>query len=204
VGQFPQSVLNHHRALIFVDDSTEYMTTLAIETITGNAELRINQGPRFIAACERRFKNHPEDNQNLYRLARLRQLMGMANANQYFERLVTNLQSVLVKNPSDGVSMATLGLALTRKGQFSEAITLTRRAVTLTPDNPEVLYKAAQVYTLQMYSPRDKKLNESKKNEAIVYLRRAVRLNYRLNEITNADFYNMFDLNEYRSAIEEK
>jgi tetratricopeptide (TPR) repeat protein len=150
VGQFPQSVLNHHRALIFVDDSTEYMTTLAIETITGNAELRINQGPRFIAACERRFKNHPEDNQNLYRLARLRQLMGMANANQYFERLVTNLQSVLVKNPSDGVSMATLGLALTRKGQFSEAITLTRRAVTLTPDNPEVLYKAAQVYTKKM------------------------------------------------------
>lgn len=204
VGPVQQSIPYHDRAANFADDSTAYLTTSAIEAITGNAEIRINLGPRFIAVCERRFKNHPEDNQNLYRLARLRQLMGMPNANQYFERLVSNLQSVLGKNPSDGVAMATLGLTLTRKGQFSEAITLTRRAVTLAPDNPEVMYKAAQVYTLQMYSPRDKKLNESKKNEAIVYLRRAVRLNYRLNEITNADFYNMFDLREFRSAIEEK
>jgi hypothetical protein len=64
-----------------------------------------------------------------------------------------------------------------------------------------VLYKAAQVNALQMYSQKNKELDPKRLEETLKYLKDAIKARYTLEEIVDADFFNLFDKKEFRSAI---
>src|ERR1051325_2281078 len=65
------------------------------------------------------------------------------------------------------------------------------------------LIRIAQMYSLQMYSQKEKKIDEKAKENALRALSDAVRLSYRLDELASADFYNLSDQPEFRTAIEQ-
>ncbi len=112
------------------------------------------------------------------------------------------LRAELQAHPKNGDALIHLGLTLTRSGKFAEATALGRKAADLEKHDPLIKYRLAQMLSLQMYSAQKKKTDEKKKEEALVALRDAVRLSYNFDELANADFYNMYQGPEYRTAIQ--
>jgi len=193
----------HETALFFADDSTDYLIGPLADAITLDADLSLTHGGRVSSACESRFSSNPLDYFSMYQLARLKQRMGkFEESGKLLKRIENLLQNEIRKQPKDSRAMAYLALTLTRLGQFTEASILGQKALSLAPGNPEVLYKVAQMYSIQMFSQK-KGIDAVKKEEAVKTLRMAIALSYRINELTNPDFFNMYDLPEFKALIKE-
>ena len=203
VGSTKQGMPYHEAALKYVADPLAYLAITLSDAISGDPDLRLSQSNRIIAASYRRINMNSSDYVTLYHLARLRQIMGDTDAVDILKTTTEVLQNELRKNPKDAHILMYLALSLTRMGRYSEAITAAERAAALAPSDDLVKYRIAQTYSLQMYDQKEKKLNEKKKETALKYLREALALNYRVNEITNSDFYNMFDQPDFRTLIQE-
>jgi hypothetical protein len=100
--------------------------------------------------------------------------------------------------------MIYLALTLTRLGKFPEATTWGRKGVEMNPTDSNLKYRLAQMYALQMYSSQRKKTDEKKKEDAVKALKEALALNYRLDELTNADFYNMYEHGDFHRVIVDR
>ena len=167
-------------------------------------ELSVSQSERVLAACERVLRARPDDYVTMYRFARLLQVTGKPlDARELLSKTAALLRSELDRHPKNSRAMIYLALIFTRQGKFPEATALAVKASSLGEADPEVKYKAAQMYSLQMYSSKEKKVDEDKKDEAVKALREALTLRFRLDELANADFYNMFERPEFRTAIQE-
>ena len=59
------------------------------------------------------------------------------------------------------------------------------------------------MYSLQMYSLKAKSVDEAKRSEATQSLREAVALHHNLDELTNADFYNLRSGPEFHAIIKQ-
>jgi len=203
-GKLHQGSPYHLIALNFADDSTAYLVGPFADAVILDPELSVSQSERVLAACERVLRARPDDYVTMYRFARLLQVTGKPlDARELLAKTVTLLRSELDRRPKNARAMMYLALILTRQGKFPEATALAIKASSLGETDPEVKYKAAQMYSLQMYSSKEKKVDEDKKGEAVKALREAVALRFQLDELANADFYNMFERPEFRSAIQE-
>lgn len=198
-----QGIWYYETALALVDDSTGFLVGPFADIVTSDPDLVLTHSARVISACDRRLEADPNDYYSLYQLARLKQVMGkFEEAGILLKKLSTVLQGVLRQHPKDSRAMMYLALTMTRLGKFPEAEALARRALDLDPRNPEIDYLAARMYALQMYSKK-KGTDEKKKADGLKALRQAITLDYRLAEVVNPDFFNMYDLPEFRSLIQE-
>ena len=190
-------------ALKYVPDPLMFLAVTLSDAISGDPDLRLNQSNRIIAASYRRINMNSQDYITLYHLARLRQIMGDTDAVEILNKTSMVLQDESRKHQKDAHILMYLALTLTRLGRYSEAIAIADKATALDPLDDIVKYRIAQVYSLQMYVQKEKKLDEKKKDISLKYLHDALALNYRLDEVTSADFYNMYDRLEFRATIQE-
>jgi tetratricopeptide (TPR) repeat protein len=202
-GSNKQAMRYHEIALKFTNDSLRYLVKPFANSILGDPELRLSLNYRVIAACYRLINSNEQDFATLYHIARLRQISGDTDAVSMLSQTERTLQGILQQNPRDIDALTYLVLTLTRLGRFNEANVLAERALTLAPTDDIVYYRIAQMNSLQMYSQRERKLDEKKKAEVIKYLKSALSMNYRFDELTSADLYNMFQQQEFHSVIQQ-
>jgi TolB-like protein/cytochrome c-type biogenesis protein CcmH/NrfG len=185
-------------------DSASYLVGPFADAVVLDPDLSLTQSDRVAAACREKLRAEPGDYSTMYRLARLLQVTGKpVDAGALLAKGETILRSAVQKDPKDVRAMTYLALTLTRQGKFTEAADLALKADKAGKDNPEVKYRIAQMYSLQMYSQKEKKIDEKAKENALRALSDAVRLSYRLDELASADFYNLSDQPEFRTAIEQ-
>ncbi|MBA4312412.1 MAG: hypothetical protein C0417_07260 [Chlorobiaceae bacterium] len=204
LGKTGSGMFYHERAIRFTPDSLAYIAGPVSDAILVDPDLRLSQSQRVLAACAKKIMTDQDDYFALYNYARLKQVMGHLDSDKHLKKLENLLQEQIRKSPKDARPVAYLALAETRLGRFPEAATNAERAMTLDPNNAEVKYKVAQMYSLQMYFQKEKKYDEKKKNQAARYLREAIALNYKFNELVNADFFNMLEKPDYKTAIQER
>jgi tetratricopeptide (TPR) repeat protein len=188
----------------WAEDSTAYLVGPFADAVVLDPDLSLTQSDRVIAACRDQLRADPGDYATMYRLARLLQVTGKPlDAAALLAKSETILRAAVQHDPRNAGAMMYLALTLTRQGKFPEAAQLALKAEKTWPDNPEIKYRIAQMYTLQMYSQKEKKIDEKAKENALQALRDAVKLSYRFDELASADFYNLLDQPEFRSAIEQ-
>jgi TolB-like protein/Tfp pilus assembly protein PilF len=188
----------------WVDDLNTYLIGPFADAVVLDPDLSLTQSERVAAACQARLQNDPGDYATMYRLARLLQVTGKPlDASALLSKAETVLRAVVQKDPKDVRALMYLALTLTRQGKFPEATELASKAEKTGKDIPEVKYRIAQMYSLQMYSLKEKKVDEKAKENALQALHDAASQSYRFDEIASADFYNLYELPEFRTAIEQ-
>lgn len=202
-GTIRQGTIYHLTAVQCVDDSAAYLLGPFADAVVLDPDLSNSQSDRVAAAFRARLRAQPADYATMYRFARLLQVTGKAlDAGNLLGKAETLLRSEIQRSPKDASAMMYLALTLTRQGKFPEGADLGLKAAALGKGIPEVKYKLAQLYSLQMYSQKEKKIDDKAKENALQALREAVALSYRLDELASADFYNLFEQPEFRTAIE--
>lgn len=203
-GAVRQSSAYQLIALQCAGDSAEYLLGPFADAVELDPELSSTQNDRVAAAFRLRLKARPDDAETMYRFARLLQVTGKrTQASELLSRAESLIRAELKKNPRNARAMMNLALTLTRQGKFPEASDLAQRAGALEKSSPELRYRAAQMYSLQMYSLKEKKIDPKAKENALQALKQAVGLGYRLDELANADFFNLSDQPEFKTAIEQ-
>ena len=204
-GQTHEGFWYHETALLLVNDSTEYLAGPIADAIMGDAQLLLAYGERVNAAFGRRVAQNPKDYVTMYRHARLLQVMGKAQeATEILRKIEQQLRDELKAQPKNAMAMVSLALTLTRLGRFPEATYFALQASGIDSTSADVKYKIAQMYSIQMFSLKKQSIDQKKKEGAVKALKDAVARRYRLDELTNADFYNMHQLQEFLSAIKEQ
>ena|GEM_PF-1716036 len=202
-GAPQQATWYHQSAAFFVSDSTAYIVGPLADALMVDPSFSIRESRRVADAFERRLLADPRSYLDMYRYARMLQITGKhLEGSAMLDRTEKVLRAELQAHPKNTDALIHLGLTLTRLGKFAEATALARKAGELEKNNPMIKYKMAQMLSLQMYSAQKKKTDEKKKEEALVALRDAVRLSYNFDELANADFFNMYQEPEYRTAIQ--
>ena len=203
-GKPRQGIWYHETALQFVQDSTSYILGPYADAIELDPDLSLSRGGRVTSASEHLLAQNPDDYVTGYRFSRLQQVTGnFGEAALRLGKIENTLRTTLQHDPKNVSALTYLALTLTRSGKFPEATAIAQRVSEIGKNNPEVRYRIAQMYSLQMYSQKDKKIDEAKKSEAVKALRSALALSYRLDELGNADFYNMYEQPEFLSIIQE-
>ncbi len=191
-------------ALQCAGDSAGYLLGPFADAVMLDPELSGMQSDRVAAAFRLRLRAKPDDYESMYRYARLLQVTGKATqAGDLLSKAESVLRAELKKNPKNARAMIYLALTLTRQGKYGETSDLALKAAALEKRNAEVRYRTAQMYSLQMYSLKEKKIDPKAKENALQALRQAVGLGYRLDELANADFYNLSDQPEFKTTIEQ-
>ena len=187
--------------VVIAPDSTDYLSGPYANAIMFDPELLLSRLNRVRLACERRLAADPQDYATTYRLARMMQVSGSAQgASDLLEKNVKLIQAALKTDAGEPRKTMILALTLTRLGRYAEASTLAKRMVEQV-GSPYVLYKAAQVNALQLYSQKNREIDPHRLEETLKYLRTAVQAKFVLDEIIDADFFNLFDKPEFRTAI---
>ncbi len=190
-------------ALPIVEDSTRYLSETVLDFVMADPDLQISSGGRIAIACTRMVQSNPRDMKMLYHQAQILQVLGkIPEANQPLITMRTILQNQLISQPRNAEAMMNLALMLTRFGSFPEGIDMARRAVSLGRNDPSILYKLAQMYSVQMASHKGAKIDTTKKSEALKYLGEAVNLDYRIDELVDGDFFNLRTQPEFLSTIQ--
>ncbi|MBI1807127.1 MAG: tetratricopeptide repeat protein [Ignavibacteria bacterium] len=188
--------------LPLVADSNQYLSGPIANAIMFDPVLLARYGGRVSASFERGLKIKSKDYVTKYRFARLLQAMNKTKeAKALFESNIDQLLESIQVDQNDGRSMIYLALILTREGRFQEAISFADDARQSGKNDPEILYKISQMYALQMRSPKKKDIDNQKKKRALEALREALVLDYRVEELTNADFYNLLNQGEFQERI---
>jgi len=201
-GNTTEGISYHQTALTVVNDSLEYLLGPVADALLLDPNLSPVQSERVISACEHRIAELPEDFATVYRLSRMLQVSGKrTEGTTLLENLEKTLRAELKSSPANSSAMIYLALTLTRLGRFPEATTWGQKAVEVNGSDPTIKYRLAQMYSLQMYSTQRKKLDEKKKDEATRALKNALSVSYRLNELANADFYNMYKYSDFQNVI---
>jgi len=188
----PREAMRYHEIVLsLIDDSTEYLIGPVANVMLFDPELILNYGSRVAGAFDRYLASHRADYIAMYRLARYLQVSGRSSdAAKKLDDVCTLLRAELRIHSQNSLAAAYLALALTRLGRFSDALQIASKAGEFGKANPEVLYRIAQVYTLQ------------KKQEGLSILHNAVALNFKLENIVDADFYNFRDNPDYSLSIQ--
>ncbi len=204
MGTPRQGIVYHESALSVADDSVAYLCGPVADIILMDPALTLQYSDRVIGACQQRLKTDSTDYRTMYRMARIEQVTGNSiSAMAHFNKLDNFLRKKIQQNPKDGSVQAYLGLTLTRLGRFSEATTYAERALQTDGRNPDIVYAVAQIYSLQMYSSKTKTIDDKKKTVAAQTLKAALKTGYRLDQLTNADFFNMVTHGDLNLALHQ-
>jgi tetratricopeptide (TPR) repeat protein len=194
----------HQAAMAVSDDSSRYVVGPFADAIASDPDLLLRHSGQVISACEHNIAFDPDDYFSMYRLGRVKQLLGKSeDARKLLTQAEERLRALLRSEPKNAEALTYLGLTLTRLGRFSDAVACGRRAVELDPRSADVKYGVAQIYSLQMYSGKKKEIDPKKRDEALRVLKQALTIHYRIDALANADFFNMRDLPEYAQLIRE-
>jgi len=203
-GTGRQAMTYHEALLPLVADSTSYLIGPFADAILSDPGLLLGYSGRVGAAFQRSLQADSADYNSLYGLARMLQVTGQsADATGLLNKLESRLKSHRISHPHDTHAMLLLAKTYTRLGRFSEAAELVKQALKINGTDPDVLYGIAQIYSLQMYSQKNLAIDEKKKTEAMQSLRGALARGCRLDELTSADFYNMYEQTEFPSILQE-
>jgi len=186
-GKPKEAMAYFDRALPLIEDTSRYLAETA-----GNTLVAAYQYDRAIALYERQVSLAPGRYVDHYKLARAHQLAGkpLAVWSKAFEKTISLIRQELQANPHDAVATAYLGLALSRYGQYEEGAESARRAMNLASANPVVLYKVADIYSIQ-----------KKKEEALKALDDAIRVRFLLEEVVDLDLFNISEEPEFLRVI---
>jgi TolB-like protein len=201
MGTPRQGIGYHEIAINVADDSLEYLTGPVGNMMLLDASLTLSYSQRVVTACQRRLNLDSSDYKTLYNLSRIYQITGNPlQATPLLTRLQGLLRGMLQRNPKDTRVMAYLALTLTRLGLYPEATAIAERAMDLEKYNAELHFHVARIYSLQMYSSLTKSYDEKKRSDAIRILKEALGLGYRFDELTDADFFNMYEHGDLHTA----
>ena len=204
-GTSRQGMMYHEKLLQIISDSTSYLVGPIADAILSDPGLLLSYHSRVTAAFEQRLQADSTDARTLYNFARMMQVSGQAaEAASLFLKLELLLQAQLKNNAHDARFMILYAKTETRLGKFADASDWLNRALKVDPTNYETRYGIAQIYSLQMYSQKNRAIDEKKKNDALQALRQAISRSYRLDKLTDGDFYNLYELPEFRSVLREQ
>ncbi len=202
-GKFRDAMQYSDYALPIVEDSSRYLSETVLDFVMADPDLQISSGGRIVNACTQMVRNNPRDMKILYHQAQILQVLGkIPEANQPLLTMRSILQNQLISQPRNADAMMNLALMLTRYGSFPEGIDMARRAVSISRNDPSILYKLAQMYSVQMASHKGAKIDATKKSEALKYLGEAVNLDYRIDELADGDFFNLRSQPEFLTTIQ--
>ncbi len=189
-------------AVPLVEDSSRFLTTKALAIVMADPDLQLNSARRITNACEQLLQTNPRDIGTLYRYAQILQVQGkIPEANVPLNTIRAILQNQLIYSPHNGMALMDLALAVTRFGSFPAGLDLGRRAIPLASQNPEILYRVSQLYSIQMATNRGSKIDSTKKREALLYLGKAIATEYRPEELIDGDFYNLRTQPEFLTTL---
>jgi tetratricopeptide (TPR) repeat protein len=192
-GAYEDGFKYHEQVLALTVDSIRYLVGPVADAILSSKALLAKYGGRVKAAFEGSMSGAPNDFVNRYRYARLLLALGSTKeANDVLKKNVDYLVEEYRNHPDDGLITMYLALSMTRQGHFSEAEGFAKDAKDLARGNPEILYKIAQMYALQMHSSRGQATIAQMKKKALQSVHEAVNLRFMLNELTNADLYSVY------------
>jgi tetratricopeptide (TPR) repeat protein len=144
----------------------------------------------------------PNDYSTAYYYGRMLQTTGkLTEGSIMLQKAESMINDELRLHPKNAKAMIYLALTQTRLGKFTEATLLAKKVLEVGSNDPHLLYLVAQLYSLQMYSPEKKKIDTEKRDEAVKTLRRAMEIRFQYDELTNADFYNMYEQTDFRTLI---
>lgn len=191
LGRTTEAFQYHELLLNIVDNPNEYLRGTFTNVIFLDPNLRYTHGKRIVEAWKRYIMDNPKDYFMRYQYARILQLtLQFATADSILKLNKNLLQQELGKNSQDPLIGIYLALILTGLGEYQSAIDTVKRYMEFAKDNPVVYYKVAQLYAIQ-----------KRKEDALLFLKKAVALKYDINEILNIDFFNIREEKEFRSAI---
>jgi TolB-like protein len=203
-GQYHQGMLYHDLAVQLTSDSIEYLTGPIADCILFDPDLSTSYENRLVRALKNRLDKNPADYEAMYRLGRLEQLSGVSGAWQpMLSDLSARLKKELGGSRSDeGMLDVELALALTRLGNYAEATRYASLATSKEQFDPRVFYKAAQVYSVQMFSYKKDQVDSTKRSLALEALRKAVLMDFRIDEIISGDFFNFRKDADFKKTIQ--
>jgi len=186
-GKPKEAVAFFDQALPFLDDTLTYLAEKAGNTLVASYEY-----DRAIALFELRVAVNQRSFVDQYKLARTYQLSAKDPTiwSRAFEKTILLAQQEIQQSPQNALAHAYLGLAYSRFGRFPEGEASGKKAVQLARGNPVILYKLADIYSIQQ-----------KKDEAISALRDAIASRYVLQEIVDLDLFNIADEPEFSETI---
>jgi len=185
-------------------DSVAILSGPLAEMMMVDPDLTLSYGDRVTAILKQLIAAQSRDFDSGYRLGRLEQVSGKAQeASSLLSGVETAVRDDLRRHANDGLLMATLARVLTRIGKYAEAQKYATQALQASGNDPAVLYKAAQMYSVQMFAGKSGGTADSvMRSNALTNLQKAVKLDYRIDEICNADFFNLHGDAEFTKSIQ--
>ncbi len=192
-GAYGDGLKYHEQVLSLTTDSIKYLMGPVADAILFDKALLSKYGGRVKAAFEGILSGISNDFVNRYRYARLLLALGSTReANDLLKKNVDYLVEEYQSHPNDGRVTMYLALSMTRLGHFAEAEGFAKDARSLARENPEILYKIAQMYALQMHSSQGQAAVAQMKKKALQAVHDAVNLRFMLDELTNADLSGVY------------
>lgn len=187
--EFDSARVNYERAAALSNDQGAYAAAYITDIL-----VYLQQHERASNILTDRIALLRDSYVDMYRLGRVYQSAGrpVSQWKDFFVR-ARDLLQVRVSTAdadADGVAMSYLALVHTRLGEFKDANAAITRALAVAPDNVDVLYNTARVYTLQ-----------KNKAQALSFLAKGLNKRYRLNLLLDMDFFNLQQDAEFLSAI---
>jgi tetratricopeptide (TPR) repeat protein len=185
-------------------DSVGYLSGPIADLMLVDADVNLAYGDRVTAILKQLIDSQPSESEWIYRLARLEQVSGKAQeALPLFSNAESLLRDQLKHRGDDALTMVSLARTLTRLGRYAEANKYAAQAIQLAPNDPTILYRSAQLYTIQMFAGKTGGQPDSTiRTEALRNLQKAVGLDYRIEEICSGDFFNFHGDSDFDKAVQ--
>ena len=140
------------------------------------------------------LKDFPDDYRYYYWISRAYQMQPSVNEfKTWSQKGRALLSDYLDKNPGNGIGHAYLALFLSREGKADDGIAEMSRALALSPNSTEILFRQADMFAIQKKVPL-----------ALGSLKAALNRNYSFSEILNPDFALLRSDTSFASAISRK
>ncbi len=200
-GRSSDAVRLHETAMQLSSDPSDYLMGSFCDALLSDQSLT-KYGTRLASEFEQALKKKPKDFSLRYRYGRFLQSMKKnAEAKTQFKKNVDVLLDVIQRETNNGLANVYLALTMTRQGHYPEAMGFVNDAQDIGKNKPEVLYKIAQIYALQMHPKSGDNLDMQKKQLSLAALRTSLALDIRVEELANYDFADLRIQPEFLEAV---
>ena len=176
-GDYKAALQSYEHGLRYATDPSEYGSAAYADVL-----VFLQREDRAVLILNERIARDRTSYVDYYKLGRVYQSSGKPIQlwDNTLHRAKELIQERLSRAPNDAVALTYLALVETRLGKFKEAVTASKRAYEIAPDNYEVLYNIARVHAVHQ-----------DKSGALEYLKRAMDRRYCLDRLVDMDFFNI-------------
>jgi tetratricopeptide (TPR) repeat protein len=184
--QYPAARAAFENGLKYAQNTSEYGSRHYTDVL-----VYVQSHDRAIQLLSDRVAAARQSYVDVYRLGRAQQTSGKAKQQweATFQRARDIIETQLRSTPRDPIALSYLALVQTRLGQHKVAAATMNRAISQAPDNYDVLYLAARMYSIQKET-----------TQALQYLSKAIDKRYRLDLLMDMDFFALRQTSEYQKA----